>query len=122
MNCNSTFCEIQKNPIKPKETGRFMLRGPRYRLRYAQHTKIHSNPLHRGLGSPKFLSVAGEEKAGLGTGFCGRGKRYGRLARSDEHSPGFPVSGSEAGHAVQVRERTHASSVQVGQPLALYEI
>src|SRR5260370_31321877 len=73
MNCNSTFCEIQKNPIKPKETGRFMLRGPRYRLRYAQHTKIHSNALDRGLGSPKFLSGAGKKRLVWELDFVGEG-------------------------------------------------
>jgi len=73
MNCNSTFCEIQKNPIKPRETGRFMLRGPRYRLRYAQHTKIHSNALDRGLGSPKFLSVAGKKRLGWELDSVGEG-------------------------------------------------
>src|SRR5258707_12435471 len=62
------------------------------------------------------------KKAGLGAGFGGSGKRYGRLARSDEHSPSFPVSGIEPGHAVQVRERTEDSGVQVGQPLPLQEI
>src|SRR5712692_691176 len=46
----------------------------------------------------------------------------GRLARSDEHSPSFAVSGSESGHAVQVRERAKDSGVQVGQSLALQEI
>src|SRR5260370_9307188 len=46
----------------------------------------------------------------------------GRLARSDEHSPSFAVSGSETGHAVQVRELTKDSGVQVGQSLALEEI
>src|ERR1700724_4244756 len=122
MNCNSTFCEIQKNPIKPKETGRFMLRGPRYRLGYAQHTKIQLERVGSRTWFSQIPQRCREEKAGLGTGFCGRGKRYGRLARSDEHSPGFPVSGSESGHAVQVRERTEDSGVQVGQPLALQEI
>jgi excisionase family DNA binding protein len=34
-------------------------------LRYAQHTKIHSNALDRVLGSPNFLSVLGEEKVTL---------------------------------------------------------
>src|ERR1700757_1813157 len=61
-------------------------------------------------------------KGWLGAGFCGRGKRYGRLARSDEHSPGFPISGGESVHVVQVRERAEDSSVQVGQPLALQKI
>src|ERR1039458_8774651 len=46
----------------------------------------------------------------------------GRLARSDEHSPSFAVSGSESGHALQVRERAKASGVQIGQPLALQKI
>src|ERR1700684_2645324 len=44
------------------------------------------------------------------------------LARSDEHSPSFAVSGSESGHALQVRERAEDSGVQVGQSLALQEI
>src|SRR6266403_2838036 len=46
----------------------------------------------------------------------------GRLARSDEHSPSFAVSGSESGHAVQIRERAKDSGLQVGQSLALQEI
>src|SRR5260370_39907370 len=46
----------------------------------------------------------------------------GRLARSDEHSPSFAVSGSESGHAVQVRERAKDSGVEVGQSLELQEI
>src|SRR5208282_5488639 len=76
--------------------------------------------LDRGLGSSDFLSVPGRKKAGLG--FAGEGKRYGRLARSDEHSPSFAVSGSESGHFVQVRERAADSGIQVGQSLALQEI
>src|ERR1700752_1736596 len=47
---------------------------------------------------------------------------YGRLARSHEHSPGFAVSGSESGHALQVRRRTENSGVQAGEPLALQEV
>src|SRR5271154_5041021 len=50
------------------------------------------------------------------------GKCYGRLARSNEHSPSFAVSGSESGHALQVRERAKDSGIQVGQSLALQEI
>src|ERR1017187_11010734 len=95
MACKSAFCAIQKNRIKANKTGRFTERGPHFRLRYAQHTKIHSNA---------------------------QGNVNGRLARSDEHSPSFAVSGSESGHAVQVRERAADSSVQVGQSLALQEI
>src|SRR6266436_9454456 len=53
---------------------------------------------------------------------CGRGKQYGRLAGSDEHSPGFAVPGSQSGHALQVCERAKDSCVQTGQPLALQEI
>src|SRR5208282_6717807 len=93
--CKSSFSEFYKNPIKPSKTGRFTSRGPRYRLRYAQHTKIHTNA---------------------------QGHVYGRLARSDEHSPSFAVSGSESGHALQVRERAKDSGVQVRQSLALQKI
>ena len=50
-----------------------MLRGPRYRLRYAQHTKIHSNALDRGLGSLKFLSVAGKKRLGWELDSVGEG-------------------------------------------------
>ena len=50
-----------------------MLRGPRYRLRYAQHTKIHSNALDRGLGSPEFLSVAGKKRLGWELDSVGEG-------------------------------------------------
>src|SRR5208283_6053787 len=76
--------------------------------------------LDRVLGSPDFLSVPGRRKARLGV--AGEGKGYGRLARSDEHSPSFAVSGSESGHALQIRERTANSGVQIGQSLALQEI
>src|ERR1700749_1298152 len=47
---------------------------------------------------------------------------YGRLARSDEHSPSFPVPGSECGHTLQVRGRAENSSLQIREPLALQEI
>src|SRR5271165_1758170 len=47
---------------------------------------------------------------------------YGRLARSDEHPPGVAISGSESGHAVQVRRRAKNTRVQAGQPLALQEV
>src|SRR5206468_3661603 len=47
---------------------------------------------------------------------------YGRLAGSDEHSPGFAIPGSESGHALQVRWGTKDSGLQTGQPLALQEI
>jgi excisionase family DNA binding protein len=50
-----------------------MLRGPRYRLRYAQHTKIHSNALDRGLDSPKFLSAAGKKRLGWELDSVGEG-------------------------------------------------
>src|SRR6266849_5373241 len=47
---------------------------------------------------------------------------YGRLAGSDEHSPGVAIPGSESGHALQVRRRAKDSRFQAGQPLALQEI
>src|SRR5271170_3909896 len=50
------------------------------------------------------------------------GKCNGRLARSNEYSPSFAVSGSESGHTLQVRERAENSGVQIGQSLALQEI
>src|SRR5580658_8467547 len=78
--------------------------------------------LNRGLGSPNFLSVAGKKRRGWELDLVGEGKGYGRLARSDEHSPSFAVSGSESGHALQIRERAKNSGIQVGQPLALQEI
>src|SRR5258706_8050085 len=49
-------------------------------------------------------------------------RKYGRLARSDEHSSGVAIPGSESGHALQVRGRTKNSRLQTGQPLALQEI
>src|SRR5579862_1435955 len=56
-------------------------------------------------------------------GSAGQTKRnYGRLARSDEHSPSVAVSGRESGHAVQVRRRTEDSCIQAGQPLALQKV
>src|SRR5580700_11141897 len=63
----------------------------------------------------------------MGGNGCGRearnwARKHGRLARSDEHTPGFAVSGSESGHALQVRGRTENSRLQAGQPLALQEI
>src|SRR5579864_322652 len=58
-----------------------------------------------------------------GNGRGGKGKRnYGRLAGSDEHSPGVAISGRESGHALQVCGRTEDSRIQVGQSLALQEI
>src|SRR5580704_5271983 len=47
---------------------------------------------------------------------------YGRLAGSDEYSPGFAVPGGESGHALQVCRRAKDSRFQTGQPLALQEI
>src|SRR2546425_11022677 len=99
----AVFPQFQKTPTKPHKTRRFTLTGPSFRLRYAQHTKIHSNAFDRGLGSPNFLSVAGKQGCAESE-LCGRGKQYGRLAGSDEHSPGFAVPGSQSGHALQVRE------------------
>src|SRR5215469_6644244 len=55
--------------------------------------------------------------------FCGKGEKdYGRLQRSDEHSPGFAVPGSESGHALQVRQRAENPGLQAGQPLAFQEV
>src|SRR5580658_4296272 len=86
------------------------------------------------LGTPKALGEAiegkavsrskarwPEERSGLECG--GKCKRnYGRLARSDEYSPGVAISGRESGHAVQVRGRAENSRIQIGQPLALQKI
>src|SRR6267143_4997181 len=47
---------------------------------------------------------------------------YGRLARSDEHSSGIAVPGSESGYALQVRQRAEDSGFQAGEPLALQEV
>src|SRR5215469_6331993 len=49
-------------------------------------------------------------------------RNYGRLARSDEHSPGVAISGRESGHAVQVRWRAEDSRVQAWQSLAVQEV
>src|SRR5580692_4346860 len=49
-------------------------------------------------------------------------RKHGRLARSDEHTPGVAVPGSESGHALQVRWRTKDSRFQAGQSLALQEV
>ena len=49
-------------------------------------------------------------------------RKHGRLARSDEYTPGVAIPGSESGHALQVRRRAENSGVQAGQPLALQEI
>jgi len=65
----------------------------------------------RELGEPER-----ERRGGKGKG------TYGRLARSNEYSPGVAVSGSESRHAVQVRWRAEDSRVQARQPLALQEI
>src|ERR1700689_2917053 len=65
----------------------------------------------RELGEPER-----ERRGGKGKG------NYGRLARSDEYSPGVAVSGSESRHALQVRWRAEDSRVQARQPLALQEI
>src|SRR5208337_1390815 len=120
IDCKSTFCGIQKNPIKPNKTGRYAWRGPLFPLRYAQHTKIHSNAFGSRTWFSRFPERAGKKKAELGV--AGEGKGYGRLARSDEHSSSFAVSGSESGHALQVRERAADSGVQIGQSVALQKI
>src|SRR6202050_1436299 len=49
-------------------------------------------------------------------------RKHGRLARSDEHTPGVAIPGSESGHALQVRWGAEDSCFQAGQPLALQEI
>jgi len=64
MNCNSTFCKFQQNPTKPSKTGKFALRAPRYPLRYARDTKIHSNAFIEDLVLPNFLSVANMKRQG----------------------------------------------------------
>src|SRR5271165_7332631 len=87
------------------------------------------------LGTPKALEQGNEGKAVSRWKSCGPGEperekdvggkgkgNYGRLARSNEHSPGVAISGSESRHALQVRWRAEDSRVQAGQPLALQEI
>src|SRR5579864_5467614 len=85
------------------------------------------------LGTPKPLAPIREgegvcqespQRWHRGTGRSGgTGKRnYGRLARSNEHSPSIAISGRKSGHFVQVRWRTENSRVQVRQSLALQEI
>src|SRR5579863_2352583 len=85
------------------------------------------------LGTPKALGadIEGEgvsrsepvrERGGRAERAEGAQGNYGRLARSDEYSPGVTVSGRESGHFVQVRWRTENSRVQAGQPLAVQEI
>src|SRR6266478_9798662 len=69
----AVFPQFQKTPTKPHKTRRFTLTGPSFRLRYAQHTKIHSNALDRGLGSPNFLSVAGKKRLGWELDSLGEG-------------------------------------------------
>ena len=71
--CNTAFSRFQKTPLKPDKTRKFTLTGRCFRLRYAQHTKIHSNALDRGLGSPKFLSVAGKKRLGWELDSVGEG-------------------------------------------------
>src|SRR5215469_11331201 len=83
-------------------------------------TRKHSEPIDKARKSPK--GTRGAE--GLGREESGQGaqRNYGRLARSDEHSPSVAVSGRESGHLVQVRRRTEDSRIQAGQSLALQEI
>src|SRR6202044_1561470 len=82
-------------------------------------------------GNAKILGAnlrAGD--SGAGTRFWWQGKElvrkhvreHDRLARSDEHSSGIGLFGSESGHALQVRRGREDSRVQAGQPLALQEI
>src|SRR5690348_17741533 len=52
----------------------------------------------------------------------GAKRNYGRLARSDEHSPSVAIPGRESGHSVQVRWRTKDSRVQAWQSVAVQEI
>src|ERR1700693_5339242 len=66
---------------------------------------------------------AGEGSGGVGRNWSGnRSGKHGRLARSDEHSSGIGLSGSESGHALQVRRGREDSRLQAGQPLALQEV
>src|SRR5208283_1789331 len=95
---------------------------PRFRLRYAQHTKTHSiaSGPRRILSLP--ISSTDRTKGTLGAELGGQRKGHERCAGSDEHSASFPVPGSESGHVVQVRQRTKDSGFQARQSLALQEV
>src|SRR5215472_14963235 len=84
-------------------------------------TRKPSEPIDKARKSPKGTpwgrAVGTGKKAGRESK-----RNYGRLARSNEHSPSVAISGRESGHFVQVRRRTKDSRVQAGQPLALQEI
>src|SRR5579871_3750288 len=84
-------------------------------------TRKPSEPIDKARKSPKGTPWGAE---GLGREESGQGEQrnYGRLARSNEHSPSVAVPGRESGHFVQVRRRTKDSRVQAGQSLALQEI
>src|ERR1019366_104444 len=113
------FFRIPQKPHKTQQNREIPLERPSLPVEICSGHQNTLEGVYRGLGSPEFPQRCRDEKARLKTG---EGKRYGRLARSNEHSPSFSVSGSESGHAVQVRERAEDSGVQVGQPLALQEI
>src|SRR5215472_16686417 len=83
-------------------------------------TRKPSEPIDKARKSPKGTPWG----RGIGTGRSGQGEQrnYGRLARSDEHSPSVAVSGRESGHFVQVRWRTKDSRIQAGESLAVQEI
>jgi len=82
----------------------------------------HRKPFDRRRGQGRLPRLACGRKTAaqevLRTGL----RKYGRLARSDEHSPGVAVPGSESGHAIQIRRRTEYSRFQARQPLAVQEV
>src|ERR1700733_4489921 len=109
--------------IKPNKTLRFALRRGFSGLIYALDTESPRT----GIGGQEFQGKprgpeTPERERFWWTGLRNRARKHGRLARSDEHSAGIAVFGSESGHALQVRRGTEDSCFQTGQPLALQEI
>src|SRR5215472_8245231 len=83
-------------------------------------TRKPSEPIDKARGSlPKepWGRVSGGTKH-----WQGEQRNYGRLARSDEHSPSVAIPGRESGHFVQIRRRTENPRFQAGQSLALQEV
>src|ERR1700757_4131947 len=105
--------------MKPEES---LWRRGSSGLRYALLTEIHSNVILNEEFPPKVGPAGRRDRLSAGQIFVEGIRDYGRLAGSDEHSPGIAVPGSESGHAVQVRQRTEDSGLQAGEPLALQEI
>jgi hypothetical protein len=62
--CNCARVTFQKTGIKPGKTRKFALTSGFSGLRYAQHTKIHSNAILSEEFSPKFARQAGETGCG----------------------------------------------------------